>query len=54
MAGSNWFSYLDRSMPTGTRRWVGRLIAAGFALSAAGLGLMALTAVVWVILETVF
>lgn len=53
MADSNWLSYLDGAMPTGTPRWVGRLIAVGFALSAAGLAFMALTAAVWVIFETV-
>ena len=54
MADSHWLSHLDDAMPTGTPRWVGRLIATGLALSGAGLAFMALTAVVWVILETVF
>lgn len=51
MGDSNWFGYLDQALPSGTPRWLGRVMAIGLALSVGGLALMALTAVVWVILE---
>jgi hypothetical protein len=51
VGGSNWFGYLDEALPRGTPRWLGRVMAIGLALSLGGLALMAVTAVVWVILE---